>query len=121
MITVILSLLIPAAIVVGLVVVVVRRGGQLKQLCADGVDATGTVVAKIQYHTAKGTVRNDRWLRYEYQVAGVTHSHKSLVTSEYWNALTEGGPIEIVHSRSSPEISAPRHLVESARKALQKT
>lgn len=121
MFTIIASLLIPVLIVAGLVVVVVRRGFQMKQLCADGVEATGTVVARLQYHTAKGSVRNNRWIKYEYQdAAGQTHGHKSLVTSDFWTTHQEGGPIAIVYSRSRPDISAPRHLVELSRQALAK-
>lgn len=120
MFTIFMALFVPALIIAGLIVVVVRRGFQMKQLCADGVDITGTVVAKLQYHSAKGSVRNDRWIRYEYTVGGATHSHKSLVTSEYWSAHSEGGPIDLVYSRSRPGISAPRPLVESCRAAMEK-
>ncbi len=119
--TLILALVVPVLIVAGLIVVVIRRGLQMKQLCADGVEATGVVTKKIQYATAKGAARNDRWMAYEYRDAqGATHAHKSLVTAEFWNAHTEGGPIAIVYSQSRPAISAPRHLVEDARRALNK-
>lgn len=119
MISVLTGLLAVVAIVVGLVVLVVRRGLQLKQLVADGVNATGTVTQKIEHPTARGTRRNDRRIAYEYRdAAGRTHRHISLVSSEFWLAHTEGGPIDIVYSRSRPEISAPRFLVEQGRAAL---
>lgn len=119
MITILLTFLVPVAIVIGLIVVVVRRGYQMKQLVEDGVDATGTVTAKIEHPTASGSKRSSRRIAYEYQdAAGQTHRHVSLITSDFWNAHAEGGPIDIVYSRSRPHVSAPRHLVELSRQAL---
>lgn len=122
MITILLTFLVPVAIVIGLIVLVVRRGYQMKQLVEDGVEATGTVTAKLEYPTARGSKRSSRRIAYEYQAAdGQTHRHISLVTSDFWNSHSEGGPIVIVYSRSRPRISAPRHLVDLSRQALGRT
>jgi len=119
MITILLTLFVPVAIVVGLVVMVVRRGFQMKQLVQDGVAVTGVVTDKIEHPTASGSRRSSRRIAYEYRdAAGQAHRHISLVTSDFWNAHAEGGPIDIVYSRSRPGISAPAHLVELSRQAL---
>ena len=109
-----------AVVVVYSIYRIVRRGFDLKLLVEDGVEAVGTVSQKLQFATAKGSRRNDRYLIYEYEdPRGVRHRHRSSVTSEFWRSHEEGGPIDIVYSRSRPEISAPRGLVEKARKAIE--
>jgi hypothetical protein len=121
MITILLSIFVPIAIIVGLVVMVVRRGFQMKLLVQDGVAGTGVVTDKIEHPTASGSRRSSRRIAYEYRdAAGQSHRHTSLVTSDFWNAHTEGGPIDIVYSRSQPAISAPAFLVELSRQALQR-
>jgi hypothetical protein len=77
--------------------------------------------AKLEYAGASGSRRSTRRIRYAYQdAAGRTHTHTSMITSDFWNAHVEGGPITIVYSRSRPQVSAPRHLVELSRQALAK-
>ena len=101
---------------------VVRRGYQMRQLVLDGVETRGTVTAKLQYPTMKGSRRNDRRIAYEYRdAAGQVHRHISMVTPDFWNGHTEGGPIDIVYSRSQPRVSSPKHLVELSRQAMSKT
>ena len=97
---------------------VVRRGRDFAQLVRDGVDARGVVVRKTTFGTAAAR-RHNRFLDYRYQDdRGAEHSHRSKVTPTAWDAHEEGGPIEIVYSRSQPQISAPRWLVEPARAAM---
>lgn len=123
MLTPLISLLAPVAIVAGLIAVVVRRGLQMRLLVMDGVETTGRVVAKLRHvHSRrKGSQRPTVRIHYAYRdAAGGEHEHRSLVTDSFWNAHEEGGPIAIVYSKSQPQVSAPRHLVEQSRAALAK-
>ena len=117
------SLFVPVAIIVGLVVIGVRRGLQMRQLVLDGVETTGQVVAKLRHvhPRRKGSRRPSLRIHYAYRdVAGGEHEHRSLVTDSFWNEHEEGGPLAVVYSKSQPHISAPRHLVEQSREALAK-
>ena len=121
MISTLIGLLVPAALVAGLVVVVVRRGLQMRLLVRDGVETAGQVAAKLRHRhpRRKGAQRPSLQIRYAYRdAAGGEHEHRSLVTDSFWNEHEEGGPIAIVYSKSQPHISAPRHLVEQSRAAL---
>lgn len=100
---------------------VVRRGFQMKQLVADGVETRGVVTAKLEYAGGSGSRRSRRRIAYSYcDAAGAEHRHVSMVTSDFWNAHTEGGPIDLIYSRNQPQVSAPKHLVELSREALAK-
>ena len=123
MIPILISILVPVALVAGLIVMVVRRGLQMRQLVTDGVETTGRVVAKLRHRhpRRKGAQRPTLRIHYAYRdAAGGAHEHRSLVTDSFWNEHEEGGPIAIVYSKSQPQVSAPRHLVEQSREALAK-
>ena len=103
------------------VVLLVQRGTQFKLLLEDGVNATGRVVDKPKFGRVNSS-KKYRHLRYRYQDAfGNEHVHRAQVTSSVFDAHEEGGPIEIVYSRSKPQVSAPRSLVDAARQASGKT
>lgn len=122
MISTLIGLLVPAALVAGLVVVVVQRGLQMRLLVRDGVETAGQVVAKGRHRhprRRKAAQRPTLQIRYAYRdAAGGEHEHRSLVTDSFWNAHEEGGPIAIVYSKSQPHISAPRPLVAQSRAAV---
>ena len=100
---------------------VVRRGFQMRQLVLDGVETRGVVTAKLEYAGGRGSRRSQRRIAYSYcDAAGVEHRHVSMVTSDFWNGHNEGGPIDLIYSRSQPQVSAPKHLVELSREALAK-
>ena len=123
MISSLISLLVPVALVAGLIILVVRRGLQMRLLAMDGVETTGQVVAKLRHIHArrKGSQRPSLRIHYAYRdAAGGEHEHRSLVTDSFWNEHVESGPIAIVYSKSRPHISAPKHLVELSREALAK-
>jgi hypothetical protein len=105
------------AVLLGLaVLMLVRRGAQFKLLLEDGVNATGRVVDKPKFGRVNSS-KKYRHLRYRYQDAsGNEHVHRAQVTSSVYDAHEVDGPIEIVYSRSKPEVSAPRSLVDAARK-----
>lgn len=105
-----LVLIVPLIVVAVVVVVTIRRGFDFKQLLIDGVPANGVVARKLRF-------RSNRFiLRYAYRDdTGRVHTHKSHVTREVWDAHEEGGAITVVYSRSRPEISAPKYLVDRLR------
>lgn len=112
-----LWVLMPAAVVGVVAFRVVKRGRELRQILLDGVAATGTVRTKVAFH---GSGARSRYLRYDYRdAAGRTHSHRSLVPRDVWNAHEKGGPIAIVYSASRPQISAPQYLVDLGRRAME--
>jgi len=108
--------LVVAALVALMVAQIVRRGLVMKQLLADGVDAEANVLARQRFHRQGSTLH---YLRYEYRdAAGTVYQHRSAVSAETWQAHPEGSSFAIVHSRSRPQQSMPRSLVDQARKAL---
>lgn len=112
-------LLIPLLFVAGVIVLVVRRGLQMKLLVKDGVETTGTIVRMVTFrsHTRTGAHR----IRYRYvDEWGRTHSNRSTVPEDVYRSCTEGGPLVVVYSRSKPHISAPKYLVEQSKAALDK-
>lgn len=112
-------LLLPLLFIVGMIVLVVRRGFHFKLLLKDGIETTGTVVRKLMFrsHTQTGVPR----IRYEYvDRFGRTHSNRSTVSDEVYRTSEEGGPFPVVYSQSKPHISAPKYLVDQSRAALKK-
>ncbi len=121
MITFWLTLLTPLAIVAGLVLVVVRRGLQMKLLVGEGVPATGRVVAKLTHLHPGRRLSPTRRIKYAYaDDQGRSHEHISTVTAAFFNRHAEGGPIAIRYARNKPSVSAPEELVEQSRVALGK-
>jgi hypothetical protein len=100
----------------GMLIQIVRRGLVMKQLLADGVDAEAKVISRQRFHR-QGSSRH--YLRYEYRdAAGISHQQRSAVTGDTWQAHAEGAVFAIVYSRSRPQQSMPRALVEQARAAM---
>jgi len=98
---------------------VVSRGLEMKRLVEDGVDIDGIVVRQFSHHT-RGSQSSSHFLRYRYRDdKDREHAHKSNVSREYWTEHPEGSAIAITYSKSRPQVSAPRYLVEQARTALK--
>ena len=96
---------------------IVKRGNELKQIVADGIETTGTVTKAMRF----GASRPKLYLRYEYRDGGgALHTQKSNVNRDYFDAHPEGSPIAIVYSASRPDLAAPLELIEKAREALRK-
>lgn len=115
--------LVTAIVVVSIIAfavgLIVSRGLEMKRLVEDGTDIDGIVVRQFSHHT-RGSQSSSHFLRYRYRDAkGREHAHKSNVTRDFWAAHPEGSAIAITYSKSRPQVSAPRHLVEQARTALQ--
>ncbi|MDZ4404138.1 DUF3592 domain-containing protein [Prosthecobacter sp.] len=120
MIEVLIGLLVPVLIVGAMIFIFVRRGLQMRELCEHGVETTGQIVEKRVVKAGKSTSK--QWkIVYRYtDSAGATHSHTSVVSIEAYQNHEEGGPIQVVYSAKRPVISAPKYLVDQARKALGK-
>lgn len=110
-----LNILVPALFVAAFILIIVRRGYQMRLLCRDGVDAIGMVKTKSERRMTKGRHKNFV-IHYAYlDEQGKAHEHRSIVSRSFWDRHEEGGRIDIVYSRSRPEISAPAQLVDKAR------
>ncbi|HET7618173.1 MAG TPA: DUF3592 domain-containing protein [Vicinamibacterales bacterium] len=111
----------PALFMVGLIVFALRRGLQMKQLAADGVEATGTVTRKLKFSGgATATQRTYRVLYTYTDEYGRNYKAKTGVSKDVFDSLQEGGPIAIMYSRSKPGVSGPTYQVEQARQALKR-
>lgn len=109
-------LLVGLLITAGMVIQIVRRGLVMKQLLIDGLDAEATVIGRQRFHRQSNT---RHFLRYEYRDAsGASHQQRSAVSGDTWQAHPEGARFAIVYSRSRPQQSMPRALVEQARAAM---
>ncbi len=107
--------LLPAVVFGSTIFVIIRRGLQMKQLVADGVETTGLILERSRDVRSRSGARH-RSLRYEYHDSlGRAHTHRSVVPDQVWKAHMEGGPIEIVYSQSRTAVSAPKYLIEQVR------
>lgn len=98
----------------------VRRGLQIRQLIADGVETTGRIVSRTSFRSSRTHTRT-RFLRYEYvDGSGRPHSQRCALPADQWANHEEGAPIAIVYSASRPEVSAPQFVVDLGREALSK-
>jgi len=89
---------------------VIRWGSELAELQKFGVETTGTVLNKT---SSAAHASGHHFVRYEYRDQfGVPHSRKVPMTAGAWEALQEGGPIEIVYSQRRPKVSAPKSLLD---------
>jgi hypothetical protein len=94
---------------------VVRRGLQMKELVRHGVDVEGVVVAKKRSRTSAG--HHKQSIRYQYtDSTGRTWRHRSQVPFSVWSLYEEGSSLPVVYSRLTPHVSAPKYLVELARR-----
>ena len=118
--TALLFALVPIVLIGYGVFRLVRRGFEMKELAGRGVETTARIVQRQQFATAGGARRNDRYLVYEFtDDRGVTYRHRSHVVSRDWLATQAGDSIPVVYLPDKPAVSAPRDVVESARKALK--
>lgn len=120
MIEILIGLLVPVLIVGAMIFIFVRRGLQMRELCEQGVETSGEVVEMRVVKAGKSSTKQ-RKIVYRYtDSAGATHSHTSVVSIEAYQNHEEGGQIQVVYSSKNPAISAPKYLVDQARKALGK-
>ena len=120
MVEIIIGLLACVLIFGAIIVLAVRRGLQIKELCEHGVEVVGTVESKRTVRPSESGARQKK-LVYRYtDSTGVGHSHTSVVPIDVYNRYAEGVAIEIVYSSRNPATSAPKYLVDQARGALNK-
>jgi hypothetical protein len=113
--------LVPVLFIIGLIVFAVRRGLQMKQLAADGVEATATVTRKLKFSSQGTATQRQYRVLYTYtDEYGRNYKAKTGVSKDVFDSLQEGGPIAIMYSRSKPGVSGPTYQVEQARQALKR-
>jgi hypothetical protein len=106
-------------IIIAMVVLVVRRGLQLRKLVSDGVATTATAKKLIGHTGATGMRRSS--LRYHFQDRrGKSYQHTVMISPSERETIQEGDSVNIIYLPDNPKISALAQTVESARKALKK-
>lgn len=110
------TLVVVIALIAGLMI---RRGFQIQLLLKDGTHIDGRVVRQWR-STWRGPAKIRYYLRYRYvDHLGNEHSRKMMAGYDYWTAHPPGSGIGICYSASKPDVSAPREVVELARKSMQ--
>lgn len=108
--------IVPLLIITFMILTVVRRGYQMRDLVAHGLPVTGKVLRKMGFDNGKGPRK--RFLRYEFSIAGHSYSHKIAVTADAYDRYAEGDAIELIYLPDNPKISAHVEMVEQCRQAL---
>lgn len=100
------------------IIFVAKRAAEFTLLVKDGVDIQGVITSKRTYRRKKGA--RNYYLKYEYRGSdGKMYSHQSNVAQSAYDSHEERGIIELVVSQSKPSVSAPKYLVDEARKAVR--
>jgi hypothetical protein len=96
----------------------VSRFLQIYQLAQDGIETNGRIIRQYK-HWLKMPQSSGYYLDYTYiDRTGISHECKSMVHYDLWKAHPDGSPIAVTYSKSKPEISLPRILMEQARAAM---
>lgn len=120
MIEILVAFLLLVLVVGAMIVLLVKRGLQFRELCEHGVETTGQVVGKRSVKAGPSTSRRQK-LVYRYtDGAGAAHEHTSVVTWDVYSRYDKGSAIEVVYSAKNPAVSAPKYLVDQAHAALRK-
>lgn len=109
-------LLVLALVIGGLVFVVVKRGMEMTELAAHGVDVKGTVIDKRSIPAARSSTRKQKLVYAYTDTQGATHQHTSVVTYDTYDRYQVGDPIDIVYSSKRPAVSAMKEMIDFARK-----
>lgn len=100
------------------IVFVVKRAAEFTLLVKDGVDIQGMITQKRSYRRKRGN--RNYYLKYEYRgFDGKMYTHESNVAQSAYDSHEEKGIIDLVVSQSKPSVSAPKFLVDEARKAVK--
>ncbi|MDN3638755.1 hypothetical protein QWY82_08045 [Simiduia curdlanivorans] len=106
-------------ILIAMVVLVIRRGLQMRRLVDHGVPATA-IANKVIGHTGATGMRRS-FLRYSFEdSAGKPYQNKVMISPAERDAIYEGASVAIIYLPDNPKISALAQSVESARNALEK-
>jgi hypothetical protein len=93
---------------------------QIYKVAQDGIDTNGRVISQRK-HRIKMPMSSGYYLDYTYiDRTGIAHECKSMVPYDLWKNHPDGSPIAVTYSKSMPEASLPRVLVEQARAIVAK-
>lgn len=111
--------LIGGLIIVAIIVMVVRRGLQMKDLAHKGVVAKGRVVRKFRRTQAQGK-HTSGYLEYEFTSAlGQRHKRAIAVSEGVYGSHEEGDDIDVVYLPDRPQVNGARYMVNLSREALK--
>ncbi len=98
----------------------ITRFLQIYQLAQDGIETNGRIVRQHK-QWIKMPRSSGYYLDYTYiDRTGISHEGNSMVDCELWKAHPDGSPFAVTYSKSKPEISLPRVLVDKARALVAK-
>ena len=114
-----MSWLIGLAIVAAVILMIVRRGFQMKNLAHDGVVASGTVIKKFRRGNSTNP-QSHAYLRYRFETPGGDSFERSIaVSEEIYEQHEEGGSIDVVYVLGNPKVNGAKYMVNLSREALK--
>jgi len=112
-------LAIPAAIIFA-VVLIVRRGLQMKNLAHQGVPVTGKILLVTRLGSVNHSKQTRHWrLRYSFTLPDGRTFENGITPSEEERLMQVGGPIALVYLPTDPRVSGTRRMVNLSRQALK--
>lgn len=103
---------------IAFILIVVRRGLELRRLVEGGVATRGTIEKKWK-HTGSGG-RSTKRLRYKFMDnEGNTRSRAIIASQSEYDSLEEGDPVTVVYLPGKSGVNALETLVEQARQGLE--
>ncbi len=110
---------IAAALVLAIIVVLVRRGLQMKALANAGVVGTAEVIQKTRRRSSSGH-QTAGFIKYRFVAPdGQQLTNRIAVSEKIFSEHDLGEQIDIVYLEDRPNVNAARYLVNLSRKALK--
>lgn len=108
-----------AIFIVATVVIVIKRGTELRKLAENGTQAVATVEETWKFTGSTG--RAIHRMRYHFTASdGQKYKRTVTLTTDECEKLTEGVQVPVIYLADNPKVSAMATMVELARKALDK-
>lgn len=100
------------------VVVVVKRGFEVRRLAEDGITTQGTIEKKWQHRGSGG--RSTKRLRYAFTDHQGQRRSRAIIASETEHeTLGVGQKVDVVYLRDNPRVNALASMVELVRGAMK--
>jgi hypothetical protein len=114
-----MTYLIGAAIIAAIILIIVHRGLQMKNLAHHGIVALGRITKKSRRRTPqKGN--SSAYLKYEFFTrAGIRFERSIAVGEEIYDSFDENDTIDVVYLRGKPEVNGAKYMVNLSREALR--